>query len=68
MAQLLSGSNVDDVAAPYISAVENFEKEAHSVFSELGGRGNLGDATTTTDTSAAATGPSASLCLQCRVH
>ncbi|XP_027342867.1 nuclear-pore anchor isoform X2 [Abrus precatorius] len=54
--QLLSGSNVDDFASPYISAVENFEKEAHSVFYELGGRSNLGDATTVTDSSAAATG------------
>ncbi|MED6223251.1 hypothetical protein PIB30_072199, partial [Stylosanthes scabra] len=54
-AQLLSGSNVDDLAAPYVSAVESFQKEAHSVFSELGGHGNLGDATTVMDTSAAAT-------------
>ncbi|KAH1237392.1 Nuclear-pore anchor [Glycine max] len=54
--QLLSGSNVDDFAAPYISAVESFEKEAQSVFRELGGRGNLGDAATITDGSAAATG------------
>ncbi|KAG4950526.1 hypothetical protein JHK86_043765 [Glycine max] len=54
--QLLSGSNVDDFAAPYISAVESFEKEAQSVFRELGGRGNLGDAATVTDGSAAATG------------
>ncbi|KAJ1400489.1 Nucleoprotein TPR/MLP1 [Sesbania bispinosa] len=54
VAQLLSGSNVDDFSAPYISAVENFEKEAHSVFCEFGGRTNLGDAAT--DSSAAATG------------
>ncbi|CAJ1958251.1 unnamed protein product [Sphenostylis stenocarpa] len=54
--QLLSGSNVDDFAASYISAVENFEKEAHSIFRELGGRGNLGDAATITDGSTAATG------------
>ncbi|KAK7323970.1 hypothetical protein VNO77_27474 [Canavalia gladiata] len=54
--QLLSGSNADDFASPYISAVENFEKEAHLVFSELGGRSNLGDAATITDSSAAAAG------------
>ncbi|TKY49466.1 Nuclear-pore anchor [Spatholobus suberectus] len=54
--QLLSGSNVDDFTAAYISAVENFEKEAYLVFCELGGRGSLGDAATVTDGSAAATG------------
>ncbi|QCD96134.1 nucleoprotein TPR [Vigna unguiculata] len=54
--QLLSGSNVDDLAASYISAVESFEKEAHSIFRELGGRGNLGEAATVTDGSTAATG------------
>ncbi|WVZ01618.1 hypothetical protein V8G54_027687 [Vigna mungo] len=54
--QLLSGPNVDDLAASYISAVESFEKEAHSIFRELGGRGNLGDAATNTDGSTAATG------------
>ncbi|RYR53574.1 hypothetical protein Ahy_A06g028755 [Arachis hypogaea] len=53
--QLLSGTNVDDLAAPYVSAVESFQKEAHSVFSELGDHLNLGDATTVMDTSAAAT-------------
>ncbi|KAL2330957.1 hypothetical protein Fmac_018538 [Flemingia macrophylla] len=52
----LSGSNVDESAAPYLSAVETFEKEAHSVFREFGGRGNLGEAATATDGSAAATG------------
>ncbi|KAL4293697.1 hypothetical protein S83_062924 [Arachis hypogaea] len=51
--QLLSGSNVDNLAAPYVSAVESFQKEAHSVFSELGGHVNRGDATTVMDTSAA---------------
>ncbi|GAU38033.1 hypothetical protein TSUD_274360 [Trifolium subterraneum] len=56
VAQLLSGSNVDDFSAPYISAVENFEKEAHSVFVEFGGRATLGDASTVTDSSATATG------------
>ncbi|OIW05349.1 hypothetical protein TanjilG_28814 [Lupinus angustifolius] len=55
-AQLLSGSSVDDFVAPYISAVENFEKEAQSVFSELGSHGNLGDASTLPESSAAATG------------
>ncbi|XP_047158317.1 nuclear-pore anchor [Vigna umbellata] len=54
--QLLSGPNVDDLAASYISSVESFEKEAHSIFRELGGRGNLGDAATNTDGSTAATG------------
>ncbi|XP_057457960.1 nuclear-pore anchor-like isoform X2 [Lotus japonicus] len=56
VAQLLSGPNVDDFSAIYMSAVENFEKVAQSVISEFGGRGNLGDATATTDGSAAATG------------
>lgn len=58
VAQLLSGSKVDDFSAPYISAVENFEKEAHAVFGEFGGRGSLADASTSTvtDSSAAATG------------
>ncbi|BAT93110.1 hypothetical protein VIGAN_07201200 [Vigna angularis var. angularis] len=54
--QLLSGPNVDDLATSYISSVESFEKEAHSIFRELGGRGNLGDAATNTDGSTAATG------------
>ncbi|KAG2372296.1 Nuclear-pore anchor [Vigna angularis] len=53
--QLLSGPNVDDLATSYISSVESFEKEAHSIFRELGGRGNLGDAATNTDGSTAAT-------------
>ncbi|KAF7822471.1 nuclear-pore anchor [Senna tora] len=57
VAQLLSGSNVDDLAAAYIAAVENFEREVQSVLPELGGRGNPGDATSNPDTSAAATGP-----------
>ncbi|CAL0326353.1 unnamed protein product [Lupinus luteus] len=55
-AQLFSESTVDDFVAPYISAVENFEKESQSIFSELGGRGNLGDTSTVPDSSAAATG------------
>ncbi|KAE9621513.1 putative nucleoprotein TPR/MLP1 [Lupinus albus] len=55
-AQLLSGSSVDDFVAPYISAVENFEKEAQSVFSELGSHGNLGDASTLPESSAPAKG------------
>lgn len=56
MVQLLSGSNVDDFAGPYLSAVESFEKEAQAVFRELGGQGNLGDAAPSTDISAVATG------------
>ncbi|KAK2421940.1 nuclear-pore anchor [Trifolium repens] len=56
VAQLLSGSNVDDFSAPYISAVENFEKEARAVIIEFGGRNTLGDASTVTDSSATATG------------
>ncbi|KAL5100700.1 hypothetical protein RYX36_005027 [Vicia faba] len=56
VAQLLTGSNVDDFSAPYISAVENFEKEAHAVIVEFGGRATLGDTSTVMDTSAAATG------------
>lgn len=56
VAQILSGSNVDDFSAPYISAVENFGKEAHAVFVEFGGRVTLGDASTDMDTPATATG------------
>lgn len=57
MAQLLSGSNMDELATSYLAAVEKFEKEAQSVFSELGGRGNTGEASSTGDTSAAAAAP-----------
>ena len=35
MVQVLSGTLLDDVAKTYISAVENFETAAHSVFGEL---------------------------------
>ncbi|XP_028799696.1 nuclear-pore anchor isoform X2 [Neltuma alba] len=56
VAQLLSGSNTDELASPYISVVENFEKEAQLVFSELGGRVNPGDATSVTDASGGAAG------------
>ncbi|KAI4333246.1 hypothetical protein L6164_018080 [Bauhinia variegata] len=55
--QLLSGSNLDELATPYISAVENFEREAHSVSCELGIRGNVGDTTSAADASAAVAGP-----------
>ncbi|KAI5391628.1 Pre-mRNA-processing protein 40A [Lathyrus oleraceus] len=43
---IYKGSNVDDFSAPYISAVENFGKEAHAVFVEFGGRVTLGDEST----------------------
>lgn len=36
MVQLLSGTILDDLAATYISAIENFERVALSVSSELG--------------------------------
>lgn len=36
MVQLLSGTILDDLAATYVSAIENFERVALSVSSELG--------------------------------
>ncbi|KAK4285608.1 hypothetical protein QN277_002284 [Acacia crassicarpa] len=59
VAQFLSGSNTEELASPYLSAVENFEKEAQAVFSELGGRVNPADATLIADTPApgSAAGP-----------
>lgn len=60
MVQLLSGPLLDDLAAAYALTVENFEKLAHSVFSELGARALQLDPSSTVDTSssAATTGPS----------
>ncbi|KAA8523384.1 hypothetical protein F0562_009807 [Nyssa sinensis] len=46
MVQILSGTPLDDLAAAYMLGVENFERIAHSVFSELG-------ASTPADTSSA---------------
>ncbi|KAI4323302.1 hypothetical protein L6164_022918 [Bauhinia variegata] len=57
--QLLSGSNLDDLATTYALAVETFEREAHSVSCELGIRGNVGDTTSTADALAAVTAPPA---------
>jgi hypothetical protein len=51
MAQLLSGTVLDDLAAAYVSAVESFQKTAHSVFSELGARGVLVETSSIADTS-----------------
>lgn len=34
--QLLSGTSLDDLSATYLSAIENFERVALSVSSELG--------------------------------
>ena len=55
MVQLLSEPILDDLAAAYTLAVENFEKLAHSVFSELGARSLPLDPLSTIDTSSAAT-------------
>ncbi|XP_059661908.1 nuclear-pore anchor isoform X2 [Cornus florida] len=49
--QLLSGTQLDDLAGAYIQAVENFERIAQSVSSELG-------ASTCTDTSSTVDAPS----------
>lgn len=62
MAQLLSGTVLDDLAAAYVSAVESFQKTAHSVFSELGARGVLVETSSIADTSLTAdAGPSVSV-------
>lgn len=52
--QLLSGPLLDDLAAAYALTVENFEKLAHSVFSELGARALQLDPSSTVDTSSSA--------------
>nr|CAN80561.1 hypothetical protein VITISV_040288 [Vitis vinifera] len=52
--QLLSGPLLDDLAAAYALTVENFEKLAHSVFSELGARALPLDPSSTVDTSSSA--------------
>ncbi|KAM3731717.1 hypothetical protein ACB098_11G003200 [Castanea mollissima] len=60
--QLLSGTVLDDLAAAYVSAVENFQKTAHLVFSELGGRGSLVEPSSIADTALTATaGPAVSV-------
>ncbi|KAK9681650.1 hypothetical protein RND81_10G018100 [Saponaria officinalis] len=48
--QLLSANNLDDLAAAYVSAIENFEREAHLVLNDAGNQGSTntsfgGDAT-----------------------
>lgn len=60
--QLLSGTVLDDLAAAYVSAVENFQKTAHLVFSELGARGSLVEPSSIADTALTATaGPAVSV-------
>ncbi|KAL0009589.1 hypothetical protein SO802_011091 [Lithocarpus litseifolius] len=60
--QLLSGTVLDDLAAAYVSAVENFQKTAHLVFSELGARGSLVEPSSIVDTALTATaGPAVSV-------
>nr|POF20463.1 nuclear-pore anchor [Quercus suber] len=60
--QLLSGTVLDDLAAAYVSAVENFQKTAHLVFSELGARGSLVEPSSIADTAlTAAAGPAVSV-------
>jgi len=41
--QILSGSILDDLASAYVRAVENFEKEAHSVFNNVGNQNSVGN-------------------------
>lgn len=41
--QILSGSTLDDLASAYVLAVENFEKEAHSVFNSVGNQTSAGN-------------------------
>ncbi|KAK4595107.1 hypothetical protein RGQ29_018748 [Quercus rubra] len=60
--QLLSGTVLDDLAAAYVSAVENFQKTAHLIFSELGARGSLLEPSSIADTALTATaGPAVSV-------
>ncbi|KAG2664364.1 hypothetical protein I3760_16G078800 [Carya illinoinensis] len=60
--QILSGTLVDDLAAPYVMAVENLGKVAHSVFGELGAHGVPTDTSSIADTSlTTAAGPIVSM-------
>lgn len=53
-----SGTALDDFAGAYVLAVENFERAAHSVYSDLGVRGVPVDTSSIADaSSAAAAGP-----------
>lgn len=54
MVQLHSGTALDDSAGAYVLAVENFERAAHSVYSELGVPGVPVDTSSIADTSSAA--------------
>ncbi|XP_074307607.1 nuclear-pore anchor [Silene latifolia] len=40
--QLLSENNLDDLAAAYVLAIENFEREAHLVLNDVGNQNNQG--------------------------
>ncbi|XP_062158169.1 nuclear-pore anchor isoform X2 [Alnus glutinosa] len=60
--QLHSGTALDDSAGAYVLAVENFERAAHSVYSELGVPGVPVDTSSIADTSSAASaGPIVSI-------
>ncbi|KAG6625188.1 nuclear-pore anchor-like isoform X1 [Carya illinoinensis] len=60
--QILSGTLLDDLAAPYVMAVENLGKVAHSVFGELGAHGVPTDTSSIADTSlTTAAGPIVSM-------
>ncbi|XP_040999238.1 nuclear-pore anchor-like [Juglans microcarpa x Juglans regia] len=60
--QILSGTLLDDLAAPYVMAVENLEKVAHSVLGELGAHGVPTDTSSIADTSlTTAAGPIVSM-------
>lgn len=59
MVQLLSGTLLDDLATAYLLAVENFERVAHPIFSEIGAPTPPPDSSAAMDTSSlgATTGP-----------
>lgn len=46
--QLLSGTMLDDLASAYVLAIENFEREAHSVFNDVGNQASVTSAIDTT--------------------
>lgn len=61
--QLLSGNILDDLAAAYGLAVENFEKAARIVFRDLGARGVPLDTSSVADASLPAAAGFLSVCL-----
>lgn len=61
--QLLSGNILDDLAAAYGLAVENFEKAARIVFRDLGAHGVPTDTSSVADASLPAAAGFLSVCL-----